>query len=404
MTEVLIAGGGIAGPVTAMALRAAGVNATVYEAYSAPADDVGAFLMLFTNGLEALRTIGAHQPVLDAGFPAEHVEVCSPTGELLGSRPTSGADVDGAGVRTAAVPHTLNRATLYRVLVDEAARRGVTVQHGRRLTGARQQPDGSVTADFADGSTAHGDVLAGADGLHSTVRGLIAADAPRPRHTGQITVCGYAADVAPELAPPAGTYRMYRGSRASFGCTTAPDGELWWFANTPGTELSRQQLAAVTPEQWRERVAALFDDDGTPVARMVRATGRIVGSNAYDLARTPHWHGRRMVLLGDAAHAAAPNAAQGASLAIEDGVILAKCLRDLPDPGTAFTAYEQLRRERVERVVARSAALSERSVSGAADQSDREGEARQRETTGGQDSSWQTDYRIDWDEPVAQPR
>jgi 2-polyprenyl-6-methoxyphenol hydroxylase-like FAD-dependent oxidoreductase len=71
------------------------------------------------------------------------------------------------------------------------------------------------------------------------------------------------------------------------------------------------------------------------------------------MPRVPVWHRDRMIIIGDAAHAASPTSGQGASMAIEDGVELARCLGDnSDDPEAAFAAYERLRRERVERVVA----------------------------------------------------
>ena len=413
MTHVLIIGGGIAGAATAMALRKAGIRATVYEAYPADAEDVGAFLVLFPNGLEALRTIDAHGPVLAASFAASRIEMLSPSGEQVGVRPAStGASVAGGaplGTRT------LKRAALWRALRDETVRRGVTVEYGKRFVSAETEPDGTVTARFADGTTAHGDVLVGADGLHSVTRHLIDPEAPEPRHTGQTTVCGYASGVPSELAPEEGTYRMIRGSRAFLGCTLTPDGTVWWFANTPGEELSRERLSTATPgraERWREHVAALFAEDTSPAAAIVRATGgELVATNAYDIASTPHWSRGPLVVLGDAAHTAAPNAAQGASMAVEDGVVLARCLRDLPDVGEAFAAYERLRRERVESVVEQSARLNQRSLrrtngkSGGGSTEPVYGESEdeappeppRRVPEGG---DWLTDYRIDWDEKV----
>ncbi|GAA2616817.1 FAD-dependent monooxygenase [Streptomyces axinellae] len=460
MTHALIVGGGIAGAVTAMSLHKAGIGSTVYESYPTGADDVGAFLVLFHNGLEALRTIDAHRPVLDVSFPAERVEMLSHTGDSLGIRPVSGREsspgkagkadkrggagrADEAGAtdegRSSAGgevlgPRTLRRAALHRALHDEAARRGIRIEHAKRLVSAQTASDGRVTARFADGSSAGGDLLIGADGIHSVTRGLIDSQAPRPRHTGQTTVCGYAANVQPEAAPAPGTYRMIQGTRAFLGCTMAPGGEVWWFANTPGPELDRGQLATETPLQkarWREHVAGLFADDASPAADIVRATGdEIVASNAYDIASTPVWSRGPLIILGDAAHAAAPNAAQGASMAIEDSVVLAKCLRDLPGPGEAFAEFERLRRERVEAVVERSAQLNNRVVPGtrtgreqaepgsagpeASDpggspSSDRASEAASQGAptrvpvagtprTG--DANWLLHYRIDWETPA----
>lgn len=119
----------------------------------------------------------------------------------------------------------------------------------------------------------------------------------------------------------------------------------------------------------------------------------MIASNAYDLATTPVWHTDTMVVLGDAAHAAAPNAAQGASMAIEDGIVLAKCLRDRPDPHSAFAAYEQLRRERVEQVVAASAGMAKLTASGTPGRPSRP-EAAERGGAGA--DNWLTGYRIEW--------
>lgn len=243
MTHALIIGGGIAGPVSAMALHKAGIGATVYEAYPAPADDVGAFLVLFHNGLEALRTIDAHRPVLDASFPADRVEMLDAQGHGR-ERPVSGSGT--ADGRPVLGPRTLRRSALYRALREEAERRGVAVEFGKRLVAAGVGPDGRVTARFADGSSARGDVLLGADGVRSLTRTLIDPEAPAPRHTGQITVCGFSPLVPAEAAPAPGVYRMIRGSRAFLGCTRAPDGAVWWFANTPGGELAPERLAAGT--------------------------------------------------------------------------------------------------------------------------------------------------------------
>ena len=81
--KALIVGGGIAGPVAAMALGRAGVDSVVYEAYARGADDAGAFLTFASNGLDALRAIDANHLVLDKGFPTPRMEIQSGTGKHL---------------------------------------------------------------------------------------------------------------------------------------------------------------------------------------------------------------------------------------------------------------------------------------------------------------------------------
>src|SRR4051812_24071229 len=92
MTRAIVVGGGVGGPVAAMALQRVGIEVTVHEAHAGPAGDVGAWLGLQTNGLDALRAIGAEQAVAGVGFPTPVVEFRSWTGKVLGAVPTSGPD------------------------------------------------------------------------------------------------------------------------------------------------------------------------------------------------------------------------------------------------------------------------------------------------------------------------
>jgi 2-polyprenyl-6-methoxyphenol hydroxylase-like FAD-dependent oxidoreductase len=341
--RALIIGGGMAGPVTAMALRKAGIEACVYEAYDRGADGVGAFLTLAVNGLAALRELDLYELVRDKGFDTPSATLLMGSGKELTRFPFGAADD--------LVNQTIIRADLYGVLRDEAVRRGVPIEYGRRLVDVRSTSDG-VTAVFADGGTAHGDVLIGADGLRSTVRRLIDPDAPAPRYVPLLNTGGYARGV--EVGGEPGVMYMYFGRKCFFCHVTAPDGSVWWFANPPqATELSRAELAGVTPSQWRARLADLFAGDVPPARPLIAATEELFsGWNTYDFPTVPTWHTDRMVIIGDAAHAMSPAAGQGASMAFEDAVTLARCLRDLPDAPAAFAAYERQRRERVERVVA----------------------------------------------------
>ncbi|MEV4597296.1 FAD-dependent monooxygenase [Amycolatopsis sp. NPDC049253] len=348
--RVLIAGGGVAGTVTAMALQRAGHEPVVFEAHPSGGADAGAFLTVMHNGMDALKAIGADGPVNDVSFAALGVELVGPDGTTRGAREFDTGALAG--------PRTLTRAAFYRALQEEAGRRGITVEHGRRLVSAEpvsaETGASGVVATFADGSTATGDVLVGADGVRSEVRTLIDPAADRPRFTGLTVVYGYTRAGGLPAAP--GIYRMIRGTRAAFGFTTAPDGATFWFARIPDTERPRDEIAAVTPAGWREFAHAAFDGDPLPCADIVAATGDdVFGGHSYDVPTTRVWSTGTMVLVGDAAHAASPAAGQGASMALEDSVVLALCLRDLPDAPAAFAAYERLRRTRVEKLVAASA-------------------------------------------------
>lgn len=342
MTRAIVVGGGVAGPVAAMALQRVGIDATVHEAHSGPAGDVGAWLGLQVNGLDALRAIDAEQAVAGVGFPTPVIEFRNATGRVLGALPTAGPD-GSAGL-------SLRRSDLYRALHAEARRRGVPVRYGSRLADARCTGSG-VTAVFADGTTETADLLIGADGVRSTVRALVDPGGAAPRFVPVLNTAGYSEHVPP--GAEVGRLTMVFGRRAFAGYLVAPSGGTWWFANPPLTrEPAPGEVAGTSDAQWRALLSDLHRGDRSPVAALVEATpGPLRGWTTYDVPTVRRWSAGCMVLVGDAAHATSPAAGQGSSLAVEDAVVLARCLRDLPLPG-ALQAFEALRRARAERVVA----------------------------------------------------
>ena len=338
----LVIGGGIAGPVTALALRKAGIEAGVYEAYAGPADGVGAVFMVAPNGLDALRIVGVDEAVRRIGQPIQRMII------EYGRGTQSGEFAGLPGLPSLA----MRRDELQRVLHDQAAAEGIAIEHGKRLVGVDETP-GGVTARFADGTEAHADVLVGADGIRSTVRTLIDPHAPPPKYVGLLGFGGQADGGAP-LAQPEAMHFAF-GRRAFFGYWTGPDGRTMWFSNLPSPRrLTYEQTREVPAAEWlrRLREAHAGDLPARDVLRQVDPGELLAVGGLEILPSIPHWHRDRMVLVGDAAHAPSSSSGQGASLAVESAVQLARCLRDLPDPATAFAAYERLRRARVEKIAA----------------------------------------------------
>jgi 2-polyprenyl-6-methoxyphenol hydroxylase-like FAD-dependent oxidoreductase len=109
----------------------------------------------------------------------------------------------------------------------------------------------------------------------------------------------------------------------------------------------------------------LFAGDAGPATAIIESTDNELGAYpVHDMPSVPAWHHGRVVLAGDAAHATSPSSGQGAAMAIEDAIVLAKCLRDIPELAAAFAAYTQLRRARVERIVAYSARIGRTKTAG----------------------------------------
>jgi FAD-dependent urate hydroxylase len=399
MTDVrtaVVIGGGVAGPITALALRMAGIEATVHEAYEHSADGVGAALMIAPNGLNALRIVGADDAVRSVGIPTPRMVMRSGTGRRLG---VSG---DLPGLPTS---QTVSRPDLYRALCDVLTGQGVKIRYGKRLVGIDQTPT-SVTARFADGSSATGDILVGADGIRSTVRSLIDPAAPQPRYTGLLGFGGWATGTG--LASTAGAMHFVFGRRAFFGYQVADDGRTMWFGNLPRREPpSWAELRAITPGEWLRELREVYADDRVPavdILRHVREHELVNSGPMEDLPTVPVWHSGRVVLVGDSAHATSPSSGQGASLAVESGIQLARCLRDLPTVPAAFAGYERLRRARVERVIAGAARVNQGKAAGPVARVARDllmPVAMRTVLTPEKMFGWMHRYTIDWDAPVS---
>ncbi len=342
--KAIIIGGGIAGPVTAVALKRAGIEAVIHEAHDGPAPDRGLFLGLGVNGMRILEDLGLLDPVLRGGaIPTPTMTFWSGTGKRLGS-------VSNGRLASGVPSVTIMRGALQTALGEAARGRGIDVRYGERFV-AYEETDGGVVARFADGTVAEGDVLIGADGIHSPVRGVMSPDAPAPAYTGLLNLGGVARGTRLEATPD--SMHMVWGRRAFFGYTVLPGGEAWWFANVgERAEPGREALASVGTTGWKRRLRELFADDPPHLVEMIERTEEIGAFPIHDLPTVPRWHKGRAVLVGDAAHAVSPSSGQGASLAVEDAVMLARCLRDLDEPAAAFARYEALRRPRAEKIVA----------------------------------------------------
>ncbi|MFB4317874.1 FAD-dependent oxidoreductase [Actinomadura sp. 21ATH] len=345
--SALVIGGGIAGPVTAAALLKAGIDATVHEAYPAASDGIGGTLALAPNGMAALDVVGAGDAVRSLALPIRRSAMAIGRGPLR----TVPALPDVEPLQM------VDRGGLHRALRDRALAAGARFEYGKRLVGADEDPDG-VTAKFADGGTARADVLIGADGVRSTVRTLIDPAAPGPGYTGMLGFEGRA-DVAVDAEP--GTMVFAFGKRAYYLYWVLPGGGVGWGANLPSRDHltlteARRRPAAEWLRTLRETYAG-DDPGGALAARTSAETLQVVGA-LHIMPPVPHWWRGRMALVGDAVHAPSNSTGQGASLAAESAIELARCLRDLPGPAPAFAAYERLRRSRVERIAARGARIN----------------------------------------------
>lgn len=339
--RALIVGGGVGGLAAAIALRRVGITAAVFE--KAPQiTEVGAGLSLWSNAMVALQRLGLAVAALEVGSVIERTRTFLPTGESFGS-----IDFAALGEKAGAPSICLHRATLQRLLLAAALSDDPrSVQTGRECTGFEADAVG-VAALFSDGSREHGDVLIGADGIHSGIRGQLFGS-ERLWFAGYLAWRGIAEGAGP-LPEREALVVVARGSQA--GCFPCGDRRLYWFLTrnaAPGSHagpLGNRGEAIDCIRNWR-----------VPFRSFVEATEEdaILRNDVVDRPARRVWGAGRVTLLGDAIHATTPNLGQGACQALEDAVVLADSLRRCASAEDGLRDYEARRHHRANFVIGQS--------------------------------------------------
>ena len=315
---ILVVGGGIAGLTAATALAHRGFAVTLIERKPELSDGGGVGLSLVANALRALATIGIAGACVAAGMPADSLAMCRPDGTPIPDVPLpriGGPEWPGAvGIR---------RSTLHALLVDAATRGGVTIRCGTTVAQWEQHASG-VAVTFSDGSVALFDLLVGAEGLYSALRGQLMPEVT-PRFTGQAV---WRAET-PRPPQVRRTHLHLGGRHGVVGICPVSE------------ELAYVYIVEAAPNNPRRDPSTLHDR----MRRELEGYGGAVASLAATLDRPdkvsyrplewvlapPPWGAGRIVLIGDAVHANPPVLAQGAAMAIEDAVVLAEELASAAD-------------------------------------------------------------------------
>ena len=319
--RAIVAGGGVAGSAAAITLRRIGADVTVYEAYDDPAGPVGSYVSLAVNGLRALDALECLTRVQAAGFPVARHRLWSGSGKLLG-------DV-ARGRRPEDPLHsvTLMRADLVTALRAEALESGARIVTGQRLDAA------------SDPRAADADLIVGADGIWSATRRALDPAAPQPAYAGLYSVSGTSGSVPAGL--PRDGFNWIFARHGVFIFLPVPDGTVWWTAQVAAPEPPPDPAAIGVAE-----LTALFGAEAQATAVLRSAATVRTVNLGHVLKPLTRRHGDRIVLIGDAAHPA--GAGQGASIAMEDAVVLA---RHLAVAGTgaipgALAAFDRERQPR----------------------------------------------------------
>lgn len=340
--DVIVCGAGVAGLVLATLLADSGRRVVVLEARSREKlEREGLFLTLAPNGMNALRAVSLLEGVARSGIDTKGIEFRNEHGRRLAL-----VDQSDHAEKLGAPSITITRSGLFELLLAAALQAGADVRFDEALQSLASN-DGTVTVETASGARWQAPLLCACDGLRSTARQLAFPHFPQPHFTGLVSAGGL---VDSDLGATGGVIRMTFGRDAFFGYIRAAGGPAHWFNSFPSQN----------PDALHEggghgaaRVRELHARDPADNRRILAGVTEIDRFYPiYDMPELPVWHSDRVVLVGDAAHAVGPHAGQGASMAIEDAVVLAACLDDNIGPlDEALRRYEALRRTRVMQVV-----------------------------------------------------
>jgi salicylate hydroxylase len=343
--NVVIIGGGIGGLAAALALLKRGLDVDVYERAS-EIKEVGAGIQISSNGTRVLYALGLEEALkLVQVLPSRRQIRHWSTGETW-----NWFDLGATTAQRYGTPHVmLHRGDLHGLLAEAVQRLKPNAIHLNTVCATVSQTDERVAIRFETGEVAHAAFVIGADGIHSNVRQcLFGADVAE--FTGCVAWRGLVPmeKLPPHIAPLLGTnwlgpkghvlhYPVRRGEIMNFISFVERDDwqiESWTVQGTTD-ELANDFRG------WHPDVHAIIRNIAAPFKWAMMARG--------PMAR---WSKGRITLLGDACHPTLPFLGQGGVMAIEDGYIIAACLKKyITDPATAFARYEYIRRERTAAVV-----------------------------------------------------
>ncbi len=311
--KIIIIGAGIGGMSAAIALERAGFETEVYEAV-AEMKPVGAAISVWPNGVKCLNSLGLKQPLRalsgNMAWMAYH--------DARSDAPLTRFSLAPLVQQTGEYPAPVSRAGLQAMLLDNYGR--TRVRFGRRVTHAEQTSQG-VTAFFADGSEAAGDLLVAADGTHSVLREAVLGERVTRRYAGYVNWNGLI--TADEAIAPTDQWTTFVGDGKRVSLMPIAGNRFYFFFDVPlpaGLAQDRTTL--------RADLSGYFAGWAEPVQRLIAQLDPLTTNRVeiHDTDPFTRFVRGRMALLGDAAHSTTPDIGQGGCAAMEDAVVLAQTL------------------------------------------------------------------------------
>lgn len=326
--RILIVGGGIAGLAMARALELQGFSPDLIER-KADRPQGGAGLYLPGNAARALRALGLLDSIAALAMPIDTQRILDSKGRPLSVTQTQ-AIWSSCGP-CFALPRDVLLVTLRNSLRKTRLRFGISIRAIRQL-------EKSSMATFSDGTADEYDVLIGADGIHSTVRRSLFPEV-RPSYTGNICWRFITRDII-----GVNDWTVMLGNGMSLLAIPIGSDQVYVYADMA---VSAQQAQRKLTQLPLSRLLDTFSTPLSPLLARMPAHVQVHFSGIEQMVMND-WVKGRVVLVGDAAHAASPSMAQGAAMALEDALVLAETLTSTGTVNNALAAYMRRRKLRVD--------------------------------------------------------
>jgi salicylate hydroxylase len=342
--RIAIVGGGIGGLTAALALRARGIDASVFE-QAEVVREIGAGVSIHPNAARLLKRIGLDEQLRKIGSPINGITLRSSKGEAI---TTAAGPATPAFSQQTGQGYNVHRADFLNLLF--AALPGGTVRLGHRCLQLQEDGEG-VRLSFANGAVAEADVVIGADGIRSVVQRGIGLES-RPSSEG---IMAYRGLIPAERLAWAGDLKdpaLWIGSGRSFLLYPVASGRLINMVAFVPTDTESEESWSAPGEL--KALATEYAGWDQPVQDTINSLDETFRWGIYDRAPLPHWSTARVTLMGDAAHPMVPHVGQGAGQSIEDAITLAVVLEGCGanDIAVRLKLYETLRLARTSQVQA----------------------------------------------------
>ena len=343
--KVLIVGAGMCGMSLGVALKSAGIDCEIVE-IRPQLTEPGTGISLQGPALRALQAVGVLDQCISRGFGYSYFKACDAMGNVTGT-------VDLPRLLGPGYPATIGilRQSVHEVLARELSELAVPIRLGTTVDTVAQD-DRGVTVQFTNGETARYDLVVGADGMNSRIRDIAFGPQHRPHYTGQMVwraTVGRPRDVE--------CRHSYFGPTNKSGFNPISDHHMYIYAvqNVP-------QRPHWSDDELPSILRNLLAEFGGVLGRArdeIRNPDQITCRPVFSMILDPPWYSGRIAVIGDAAHTTTPHLASGASIAIEDSVVLARLLQPERPLDAALDEFMHQRHERCRMIVANSELLGE---------------------------------------------